>query len=71
MIERSKRVDPYWRAMLNNIKRQSVFKGNLNLLTKKEYVLLMGKMHYNPMTGKMRIPANKREAAWKNILAAR
>lgn len=70
--EGSKKADPFWRAMLQEIKKRSVLnRGYPGLLTRREYDLIgwSGKKHleFNPQTGKHFIPVSKRQAAWENI----
>lgn len=71
MIERSRRVDPFWRALLNNVTRRSILKGSTAMLTGTEYVKLgpggLKKTVYNPETGQRNIPASMRESAWQNV----
>lgn len=74
--ERSRKVDTFWRAMLQEIKKRSVLnRGYPGLLTQQEHRTLgyHGKKHleYNPQTRKQIIPVAKRQAAWNNIKSSK
>jgi len=76
MIERSRKVDPYWKALLNNKTRRSVLQhGSTEWLTNIERKRLghygLKKIELNPATLKWEIPVNKRESAWTAIRTMR
>lgn len=73
MTERSKGVNKFWRALLNDIKRQSVQRGSTSMLTAKEFTQLYqsNKIVYNLAHHKMMIPVAMRNSAWRKILEMR
>ena len=58
---RSKRVDPYWKALLNEITRRSIMKGKRGMLTFQEANLLLGRGIWQ------RLPPNTRASTVRTM----
>lgn len=73
MVERSRRVDPFWRAILGNVTRRSILKGKTGMLTRKEFEKLgphgTAKVKWNPATRRNEVMAP--ESVWQNVRTMR